>query len=76
MQTRWQTIVLLIEGFTDMIATKQPRNDNIYIAKELSRPLSLCILERTLTCIFFVNLRCVKAAIWFNAPEIFIGMDF
>jgi len=62
MQTRWQTIVFLIEGLTDMIATKQPWNDNIYIAKELSRSLSLCILEQTLTCIFFANSRCVKTA--------------
>lgn len=52
-------------------------NNNIYMAKRLSRSLSFCILERMLTCIFFVDSRCIKAAYArFNAPEIFIGTAF
>lgn len=45
MQARRQAIVFLIEGFTDIIATKQPWNDNICMAKELTISRAFIILH-------------------------------
>lgn len=72
MQKRQQAIVFLIEGFTDIIVTKQPWNDNTYMAKELR---AFIILHPWVNADlhFLCQLMLCKDRIQFNALQIFIG---